>query len=129
MCEVCGRTPINLRRQLTARVIHVDVVGLVRVGTMGVAFFVRSTSGGTRLGARVGAHVKVLELTPTGVEGGLKMNMNLLKSFLANERGTETVEWGLMAGLIVGGLVVTVAAIGTWVRDKFNQLNTELQAT
>ncbi len=56
------------------------------------------------------------------------MNMNPLKSFFANERGTETVEWGLMAGLIVGGLVLTVAAIGTWVRDKFTQLNNDLRA-
>ena len=56
------------------------------------------------------------------------MNMNLLKSFFANERGTETVEWGLMAGLIVGGLVLTVAAIGTWVREKFNELNTDLRS-
>ena len=56
------------------------------------------------------------------------MNMNLLKSFFANEKGTETVEWGLMAGLIVGGLVLTVAAIGTWVREKFNELNTDLQS-
>ena len=56
------------------------------------------------------------------------MNMNLLKSFLANEKGTETVEWGLMAGLIVGGLVLTVAAIGTWVRDKFDKLNGDLRS-
>ena len=52
---------------------------------------------------------------------------NLVKSLLSDERGTETVEWGLMAGLIVGGLVLTVAAIGTWVKDKFTQLNTDLQ--
>ncbi len=57
------------------------------------------------------------------------MNRNLLKSFFSSERGTETVEWGLMAGLIVGGLVVTVVAIGAWVRDKFNELNGDLNAT
>ncbi len=54
---------------------------------------------------------------------------NLVKSLLSDERGTETVEWGLMAGLIVGGLVLTVAAIGTWVKDKFDTLNTDLNAT
>ena len=56
------------------------------------------------------------------------MNKNLLKSFFSDERGTETVEWGLMAGLIVGGLVVVVVSIGTWVRSKFEQLQTDLGA-
>ncbi|MCZ6653166.1 MAG: Flp family type IVb pilin [Planctomycetota bacterium] len=56
------------------------------------------------------------------------MDRNLLNSFFSDERGTETVEWGLMAGLIVGGLVLTVAAIGTWVRLKFTELKTDLGA-
>jgi Flp pilus assembly pilin Flp len=51
-----------------------------------------------------------------------------MMSFLKNESGTETVEWGLMAGLIVGGLVLTVAAIGTWVNNKFTSLQTDLGA-
>ncbi len=53
---------------------------------------------------------------------------NLVKSLLSDERGTETVEWGLMAGLIVGALVLTVAAIGTWVKAKFTELQTDLGA-
>ena len=53
---------------------------------------------------------------------------NLVKSLLSDERGTETVEWGLMAGLIVGGLVLTVAAIGSWVKLKFSELQTDLGA-
>ena len=53
---------------------------------------------------------------------------NLVKTLLSDERGTETVEWGLMAGLIVGGLVLTVAAIGVWVRNKFTELQTDLGA-
>jgi Flp pilus assembly pilin Flp len=52
----------------------------------------------------------------------------LLESLFTDERGTETVEWGLMAGLIVGGLVLTVAAIGTWVKNKFDSLQTDLGA-
>ncbi len=54
---------------------------------------------------------------------------NVMKSLLSDERGTETVEWGLMAGLIVGGLVLTVAAIGSWVKGRFDDLNTDLRAT
>ncbi len=56
------------------------------------------------------------------------MDRNLLNSFFSDERGTETVEWGLMAGLIVGGLVLVVAAIGTWVKLQFTQLQTDLGA-
>ncbi len=56
------------------------------------------------------------------------MTRNLLNSFFSDERGTETVEWGLMAGLIVGGLVLTVAAIGVWVKAKFIALQTDLGA-
>ncbi len=55
--------------------------------------------------------------------------MNLMKSLLSDERGTETVEWGLMAGLIVGALVLTVAAIGTWVRTRFETLQDDLEAS
>ena len=56
------------------------------------------------------------------------MNRNLLKSFFSDERGTETVEWGLMAGLVVGGLVVIVFAIGAWVKTRFADLQTDLGA-
>ena len=40
--------------------------------------------------------------------GGFEM----LRSLLVEERGTETVEWGLIAGLIVGGLILTLIAVG-----------------
>ena len=72
------------------------------------------------------AHVKVFEFTLTGVEGVLAMNRNLLKSLFSDERGTETVEWGLMVGLIVGGLVVVIGAIGAWVRTRFENLQSDL---
>ena len=75
------------------------------------------------------AHVKVLESTPTDVEGVFAMNRSLVSAFLSDEKGTETVEWGLMAGLIVGGLVLVVASIGTWVKLQFETLQTDLGAT
>ena len=51
-----------------------------------------------------------------------------LKKFVTDERGTETVEWGIMAGLIVAGLVGIVAAIGTWIHGKFDTMKTDLGA-
>ena len=62
------------------------------------------------------------------VGGVFAMDRNLLNSFFSDERGTETVEWGLMAGLIVGGLVTVVGLIGIWVKGKFDTLKTELGA-
>jgi pilus assembly protein Flp/PilA len=52
----------------------------------------------------------------------------MLKRFWTDDRGTETVEWGILAGLIVAGLVASFAAIGTWVHGKITTLETELGA-
>jgi Flp pilus assembly pilin Flp len=52
----------------------------------------------------------------------------VLKKFVTDQRGTETVEWGIMAGLIVAGLVTTVGLIGTWVHTKFTGLKSDLGA-
>lgn len=54
--------------------------------------------------------------------------MELVRRFLHEEDGTETVEWGIMAGLLVVGLVTVVAAIGTWVSTRMTNLSTELAA-
>jgi Flp pilus assembly pilin Flp len=56
--------------------------------------------------------------------GGFEM----LRSLLVEERGTETVEWGLMAGLIVGGLILTLIAVGLWLSSRMESLQTELGA-
>ena len=52
----------------------------------------------------------------------------MLCSLLVEERGTETVEWGLIAGLVVGGLVLTLIAIGVWLNSRMEGLQTELGA-
>ena len=52
----------------------------------------------------------------------------MFEMFVRDERGMETVEWGIMAGLVVAGLVGVVAAIGTWVSGKMTSLKTQLGA-
>ena len=52
----------------------------------------------------------------------------LLKKFVRDERGLETVEYAIIVGLIVGGLVLVIAAIGVWVNGQFTQLQTDLGA-
>ncbi|HYE62917.1 MAG TPA: hypothetical protein VD997_13050 [Phycisphaerales bacterium] len=52
----------------------------------------------------------------------------ILNRFVKDERGLETIEYAIVAGLIVAGVVAIVAAIGTWVHGKWNGLKSELGA-
>jgi Flp pilus assembly pilin Flp len=54
--------------------------------------------------------------------------MNVLNRFRKDERGLETIEYAIVAGLIVVGIVAIVASIGVWVKAKFNALNNDLGA-
>jgi len=47
---------------------------------------------------------------------------NWAVSFARDERGLETVEWGILAALIVTGLVATITTLGTQVKAKFTAL-------
>ena len=53
----------------------------------------------------------------------------LVERFLNDERGTETVEWAIMIGLIAVASITFILSIGTWVLGKFTTLDTELQNT
>ena len=52
--------------------------------------------------------------------------MKTVKRFIQDERGLETVEYAIIAGLIVVGTIATIVTIGTWVSSKFDKLNTAL---
>ncbi|MHC4387074.1 MAG: Flp family type IVb pilin [Planctomycetota bacterium] len=52
--------------------------------------------------------------------------MEMLKRFFKDERGLETVEYAIIAGLIVVGTIATVVSIGAWVNTKFTALDTGL---
>jgi pilus assembly protein Flp/PilA len=45
--------------------------------------------------------------------------MTLVKRFLAEEKGLESVEYAVILGLIVVALIGLVALIGTWVYGRF----------
>jgi pilus assembly protein Flp/PilA len=47
-----------------------------------------------------------------------------VKSFIKDERGMETVEWAVLAALIVAALVGVVGALGTNVFNAFTKLQT-----
>jgi len=46
--------------------------------------------------------------------------------FINDERGTETLEWGLVCGLIVVGAITAIALIGPKVTDMWNDVNNEI---
>jgi len=52
--------------------------------------------------------------------------VEIAKRFVKDERGLETVEYAIIAGLIVVGTIATIASIGVWVNAKFVALDTGL---
>jgi Flp pilus assembly pilin Flp len=51
-----------------------------------------------------------------------------LSEFLRDERGLEVVEYSILAGLLVAGIVATIAAIGTWVSGVYSALKAAVGA-
>jgi Flp pilus assembly pilin Flp len=51
--------------------------------------------------------------------------MNTLTKLLREEQGMETVEWAIMAALIVAGVAVVVATIGIQIDTQFNNLKND----
>ena len=51
----------------------------------------------------------------------------LLKRFIYAESGLETVEYAIIAGLIVAGTIVAITTIGSWVATKFSDLAAALK--
>jgi len=54
--------------------------------------------------------------------------MSTMRKFVSDNRGLETVEYAIIAGLIVAASVTAIAAIGTWVSGKYSSLKTNLGA-
>jgi Flp pilus assembly pilin Flp len=50
------------------------------------------------------------------------------KRFLSDDQGLETVEYAIISGLIVTGLLAIIVALGIWVKNKHNTLKTNLGA-
>ena len=53
-------------------------------------------------------------------------NMRKIVAFLKDDSGTETLEWGLVCGLIVVGAITAIAFIGPKVTDMWNDLNNKI---
>ncbi|MFC1761625.1 Flp family type IVb pilin [Planctomycetota bacterium] len=53
----------------------------------------------------------------------------MLRKLWADERGTETVEWAIIIGLIAVAAIAVVAVIGKKVENSFKGLNTGMTAS
>ncbi len=49
-----------------------------------------------------------------------------LKRLAVNEDGTETLEWGLVCGLIVVGAIAAITLIGPKVKAMWNNVNSQI---
>jgi Flp pilus assembly pilin Flp len=54
--------------------------------------------------------------------------MNTLRRFVSDDRGLETIEYAIVAGLIVVGVIAAVTAIGIWVGNNWDNFKTRLGA-
>jgi Flp pilus assembly pilin Flp len=54
--------------------------------------------------------------------------MKLMNRFVADDRGLETIEYAIVAGLIVVGVISAVTAIGVWVSTQWGSFKTTLGA-
>ena len=57
----------------------------------------------------------------------MKSIINSVRRLVNDEQGMETVEWGVMAALIVAALVTAISTLGGNVLARFNQLVTATQ--
>ncbi|UCG59705.1 MAG: hypothetical protein JSU70_09340 [Phycisphaerales bacterium] len=49
--------------------------------------------------------------------------------FLKDEKGTETLEWAIIIGIIAVGAITFIILIGPWVTGKFQALWTSISGT
>ena len=55
--------------------------------------------------------------------------LKMLKRFVCEEDGLETVEYAIIAALITVGAIATIASVGFWVNARFEDLEVALQTT
>ena len=52
--------------------------------------------------------------------------MRRITAFLKDDSGTETLEWGLVCGLIVIGGIAAIVLIGPKITTMWNDVNNEI---
>jgi len=57
----------------------------------------------------------------------MKKLSNAIARFVRDERGTETLEWGLVCGLIVVGAIVAIGSIGPKVTKMWENVDAKIK--
>ncbi|MHC4744734.1 MAG: Flp family type IVb pilin [Planctomycetota bacterium] len=52
--------------------------------------------------------------------------MRLFKNFLRDERGTETVEWAIIVGIIGAVSMLVILSINSWVNQRYTTTREDL---
>jgi len=52
----------------------------------------------------------------------------MLRALATDQRGLETIEYAVIAGLIVVGAITAIAAIAVWLGNQYTSLKTKLGA-
>ena len=58
----------------------------------------------------------------------MKKVTKMLKRFVKDEQGLETVEYAIILGLIVVGTIAAIITLGDWVLQQFQGINTTVGA-
>jgi len=54
---------------------------------------------------------------------------NVVKRFIKDEQGLETVEYAIITGLIVAATITAIGILGAWVNTQFTTVNTTVGAS
>lgn len=54
--------------------------------------------------------------------------MKVLKRFLKDEQGLETVEYAIITGLVVAATITAIGLLGVWVKEQFEEINLQVGA-
>ena len=57
-----------------------------------------------------------------------ELKMEMVKRFIRDEQGLETVEYAIILGIIVAGTIGFIVLIGNWVHNAFNRVQNEIGA-
>lgn len=54
--------------------------------------------------------------------------LGLLRQFIQDDAGLETVEYAILVGLITAAVITALTALGSWANTQFTTVNTKLGA-
>lgn len=58
----------------------------------------------------------------------MKSGRMLVREFVRDEHGFETVEYAILVGLLVAGTIGAIVAIGVWVNNIYQTTRTDVMA-